>query len=253
MLTAVTKASVASLGERETVAPATADLVTEGSKFEIPVGVSYKRKKTHVDITPDNVFGQVPSLREHGYMHDKRGDYTCTHCQNDFKDKNKTTRHIEQIHAKERFYCNNCAESSTGRDRSKAHLARNEESRGLMCDGCAEECESKDKLTKHEQEMQRALHKEEVVESEALKVEDRTVQTGEEKKPLICNICGKMFTSNQALERHRQIHMNPGDTYDCHTCREGVGQVLSLTEHMYMHDKGGNLTCPKRRKALTVN
>ena len=63
MLTAVTKASVASLGERETVAPATADLETEGSKFEIPVGGSYKRKKTHVDITPDNVFGQVQSLR----------------------------------------------------------------------------------------------------------------------------------------------------------------------------------------------
>ena len=114
-----------------------------------------------------------------------------------------------------------------------------------MCDGCAEECESKNKLAKHEQEMQRALHKEEVVESKALKVEDRTVQTGKEKKPLICNICGKMFTSNEALERQRQIHMNPEDTYDCHTCHEEVGQVLSLTEHRYMHDEGGNLACPK--------
>ena len=101
------------------------------------------------------------------------------------------------------FYCTECTKSSTGRVRLKTHLARHEESRGLMCDGCAEECESKNKLAKHEQEMQRALHKEEVVESEALKVEDRTVQTGEEKKPLICNICGKMFTSNQALERQR--------------------------------------------------
>ena len=75
-----------------------------------------------------------------------------------------------------------------------------------------------------------------MVESEALTVEDRTVQTGEKKKPLNCDICGKMFTSNLELERHRQIYMNPENTFGCHTCNEKVGQRLSLAEHGYMHD-----------------
>ena len=47
--------------------------------------------------------------------------------------------------------------------------------------------------------------------------------------------------------------MNPEDTYDCHKCHEGDGQVPSRAEHMYMHDEGGNLTCPQCGKALTEN
>ena len=83
---------------------------------------------------------------------------------------------------------------------------------------------------------------------------DRARQDGHgEEKPLNCNICGKIFTSNWAVERHMQIHMNPEDTYDCHTCHEEVGQVLSLTEHVYMHDKGGNFTCPQCQKTFTEN
>ena len=53
MLTAVTMASVISLKEIEIVAPATTDLETGGRTFELPVEGRYKKKKTHVDITPD--------------------------------------------------------------------------------------------------------------------------------------------------------------------------------------------------------
>ena len=48
-------------------------------------------------------FKQVLGLAEHVYMHEKCDDYTCPHCQKDFTDKNKTRRHIEQIHAKKGF------------------------------------------------------------------------------------------------------------------------------------------------------
>ena len=50
-----------------------------------------------------------------------------------------------------------------------------------------------------------------------------------------------------------QIHVNPEATYDCQICRQEFEQVLSLTEHVYMHDKGGNHTCPHCQKAFTEN
>ena len=93
--------------------------------------------------------------------------------------------------------------------------------------------------------------KEEMFEANALTLEDGAVQAGEEKKPLECNICGKRFTSNLALKGHMQIHVKPEDTYDCQICHQEVGQVLNLTEHVYMHDKGGDHTCPHCQKDFT--
>jgi uncharacterized Zn-finger protein len=43
-------------------------------------------------------------------------------------------------------------------------------------------------------------------------LEDGAVQAGEEKKPLKCNICGKRFINNLALEGHMEIHVKPEDT-----------------------------------------
>ena len=76
--------------------------------------------------------------------------------------------------------------------------------------------------------------KEEMFETDALTLEGRTVQAGNETKPLEC----KRFLSNLALEGNMQITVNPEATYDCHICRQEFEQVPSLTEHVYMHDKG---------------
>ena len=94
--------------------------------------------------------------------------------------------------------------------------------------------------------------KEEVVEADDLTLEDGAVQTGEVKKPIKCNICGKRFINNLALEGHMKIHVILEDTYDCHICRQDFKQVLGLTEHVYMHDKGGDHTCPHCQKDFTA-
>ena len=92
--------------------------------------------------------------------------------------------------------------------------------------------------------------KEEMFETDALRLEGRTVQAGNETKPLECDICGKRFLNNLALAGHMQ---NPDAIYDCHICRQEFGQVPSLTEHVYMHNKGGNFTCPHCLKTFTRN
>ena len=89
------------------------------------------------------------------------------------------------------------------------------------------------------------------METKALTLEGGAVQAGNETKPLECNICGKRFLSNLALEGHMQIHVNPEATYDCHICRQEFEQVPSLTEHLYMHDKGGSFRCPHCQKTFT--
>ena len=93
--------------------------------------------------------------------------------------------------------------------------------------------------------------KKEMIETDTITLKDGVVQAGEVKKPLNCNICGKRFINNLAPEGHKQIHVKPVDTYDCHICRQDFKQVLSLTEHVYMHDKGGDHTCPHCQKDFT--
>ena len=78
--------------------------------------------------------------------------------------------------------------------------------------------------------------KEEVVESHDVTLEDGAVQTGEVKKPLKCNICGKRFINILALEGHMKIQVKPEDMYGCHICRQDFKQVIGLTEHVYMHE-----------------
>ena len=95
--------------------------------------------------------------------------------------------------------------------------------------------------------------KEEIFEPDALTLEGRTVQAGNETKPLECNIRGKRFLSNLALEGNMQITVRPEATYECHICRQEFEQVPSLTDHVYMHDKGGNLTCPNCQKNFLEN
>ena len=220
-------------------------------------------------------FKQVLSLTEHVYKHDKGGEHTCRHCQKDFTDKNKTRKHIGQIHAKEMFSCNDCPESSTGRDQLSNHMLKHDEAfgpgkanlgraskkldpqvegsykrkktQGVIKPDKASDIKKKE--VKHKAPDETTMPaKEEMVESDALTLEDGAVQTVEEKKPLKCNICGKIFTRILALEGHMQIHVKTEDTYDCH--RE-VGQVLNLTEHVYMHDKGCEHTCPHCKNDFT--
>ena len=93
--------------------------------------------------------------------------------------------------------------------------------------------------------------KEEMFEPEALTLEGQTVQAGNETKPLGCNICGKRFTSNLALEGHMQIHVNPEAIHDCNICHKEFGQLLNLTEHVYIHEKGGNLKSTHCQKDFT--
>ena len=44
--------------------------------------------------------------------------------------------------------------------------------------------------------------KNEISETDAITLKDGVVQAGEVKRPLKCNICGKRFINNFALEGH---------------------------------------------------
>ena len=93
--------------------------------------------------------------------------------------------------------------------------------------------------------------KKEIEKTDAITLKDGEVQAGKLKKHLECNICGKRFINNLALEGHMQIQVDPVDTYVCHICHQDFKQVLSLMEHVYMHDKGGDHTCRHCQKDFT--
>ena len=48
-----------------------------------------------------------------------------------------------------------------------------------------------------------------------------------------------------------EIHVKPEDKYDCHVCSQDVKQALGLTEHVNMHEKCDNDTCPHCQKDFT--
>ena len=231
-------------------------------------------------------FEQLLNLTEHVYMHEKGGNITCTHCQRDFTEPNRIRKHIGQIHEKETSDCNDCTGSSTGRDHLSAHVVKHEEAKDFKCEASGPEkadleraskepdpqvegsCKRKkthgditpDKASdikenevKHKAPDETMMPgKEERIENaEALTLEDGIVQAGEGKKPLECNICGKRFTSNLTLEGHMKIHVSPETTHECYICDQECGQLLNLTEHVYMHEKGGNITCTYCQKDLT--
>ena len=48
-----------------------------------------------------------------------------------------------------------------------------------------------------------------------------------------------------------KTHVKPEDTYDCHICRQDFKQLLGMMEHVYVHDKCGDYTCPHCQKDFT--
>ena len=129
-------------------------------------------------------------------------------CKKTFAENSSIGKHIGQIHARQKFSCTDCTENFTGWDQSSNHMVKHEEASGPGKVDLEVKHKAQDETTRPA--------KEEVVELEALTVEDRTVHAGEKKKPLICNICGKMFTRNQALKRHtRRIVMTVAHAMKC--------------------------------------
>ena len=59
-------------------------------------------------------------------------------------------------------------------------------------------------------------------------------QPREEKGPLTCDKCGRMFDKPWTLERHQQVHLNT-ERFSCSKCDRKFLSSAGLTKHLSKH------------------
>uniref|UniRef100_A0A182JCN0 C2H2-type domain-containing protein n=1 Tax=Anopheles atroparvus TaxID=41427 RepID=A0A182JCN0_ANOAO len=85
-------------------------------------------------------------------------------------------------------------------------------------------------------------------------------QHGEERRKLMCHICGKEFASEAALNVHIKQHVNPDvtksviDRIQCSICNKMIRGKYSLKKHMKdMHSDASNQACTVCGKFIRSN
>ncbi|XP_067004360.2 uncharacterized protein [Anabrus simplex] len=70
----------------------------------------------------------------------------------------------------------------------------------------------------------------------------RHLKRTEEDRPLICDYCGKLFSSENSLSEHVLIHMEQA-LHECRICQKTFTKMSNLTVHMGLHTDVTRFQC----------
>ncbi|XP_034563224.1 histone-lysine N-methyltransferase PRDM9-like [Notolabrus celidotus] len=160
------------------------------------------------------VFKQMPHLRRHKLcVHSNKRPYCCPHCRRSFSQASGLIRH-QLIHRKQVMF----KETDAAADQNE----REESSRS--------------------EHLNPADPPEEAKEVDITGVEENTSTREAETPQSICSDCGKGFTSDAYLRKHKLTVHKGLRPYVCTVCQKCFGQYSDLNRHLRRHqtpNKGG--------------
>ncbi|KAG7213198.1 hypothetical protein KM043_002512 [Ampulex compressa] len=173
-------------------------------------------------------------------LHD--GNYTCDICQTVFEQKSKILRHITSKHSFHRpFKCSACEKTFKYKCDLKAHrLVHQELDTSLLhcCDKCEYRTKTKNNLKSHYIRRHTDDYKFACEHcGKRFKMEwDLKFHIGTHgSSQHMCDICGKFYTSNYSLYKHRKVaHLNDYK-FQCTVCNKRLLTQENLDNHMQQH------------------
>ncbi|XP_076544813.1 uncharacterized protein LOC117601729 isoform X9 [Osmia lignaria lignaria] len=175
-------------------------------------------------------------------LHD--GTYTCDICQTTFEQKSKILRHITSKHSFHRpFKCQTCDKTFKYKCDLKAHkLVHQEIDSSLLhfCDKCDYRTKTKNNLKSHYIRRHTDDYKFACEHcGKRFKMEwDLKFHVGTHSNSQhMCDVCGKFYTSNYSLYKHRKVaHLNEYK-FQCTVCNKRLLTQENLDNHMQQHNR----------------
>lgn len=172
------------------------------------------------------------------------GKYTCDICQATFEQKSKILRHLKGKHSFHRpFKCSTCPKAFKYKCDLKSHcLTHQEIDSNLMhfCDKCDYRSKTRNNLKAHYIRKHTDDYKYFCEHcGKKFKMEwDLKFHIGTHGKlQHMCDICGKFYTSNYSLYKHRKVtHLNDYK-FQCSICNKRLLTQKNLDNHMKQHNK----------------
>lgn len=157
------------------------------------------------------VFKQMPHLRRHKLVvHSNKRPYCCSHCRRSFSHVSGLIRH-QLVHRKQAVR----KSPNPKRILSEAERAEDFES--------AEAVESLNEMNGSENPLDVAAANTSTSEAEIFQ--------------LVCSLCGKSFTKEASLKKHKAVAHGNLRPYACATCQKCFRQSYDLKRHLKKHQK----------------
>ena len=132
-------------------------------------------------------------------------EFVCPHCARSYKHERNLNEHIKESHGsteKSKFPCQVCGYKFSSKFNRKVHM--NEQHGITQFDDCV--------ISKEAKTFSCSICNMVFQRKSNLKAHELT-HTNQEK--FICDECGKQFTSQTILNRHRKVHVAEWPRYDC--------------------------------------
>ncbi|XP_012284562.1 gastrula zinc finger protein XlCGF46.1-like [Orussus abietinus] len=172
------------------------------------------------------------------------GNYTCDICQMSFEQKSKILRHITSKHSFHRpFKCATCSKAFKYKCDLKAHkLVHEDVDSSLLhcCDKCDYRTKTKNNLKSHYIRKHTDDYKFSCEHcGKRFKMEwDLKFHIGTHSNAQhMCDICGRFYSSNYSLYKHRKVaHLNEYK-FQCTVCNKRLLTQENLDSHMLQHNQ----------------
>nr|XP_031846104.1 gastrula zinc finger protein XlCGF46.1-like [Nomia melanderi] len=187
---------------------------------------------------------EKPGQQEDLYKKLHDGTYTCDICQTVFEQKSKILRHITSKHSFHRpFKCAACDKTFKYKCDLKAHrLVHQDIDSSLLhcCDKCDYRTKTKNNLKSHYIRRHTDDYKFACEHcGKRFKMEwDLKFHIGTHgASQHMCDVCGKFYTSNYSLYKHRKVaHLNEYK-FQCNVCNKRLLTQENLDNHMKQHSR----------------
>ncbi|CAL7933992.1 unnamed protein product [Xylocopa violacea] len=210
------------------------ELLPLDNKILLPVKVKEKLQSEEKDCAKE----------EDLYEELLDGTYACNICQTTFEQKSRILRHIFSKHSSHRpFKCSNCDKTFKFKSEVKIHkLLHQDVDSSLLhcCSKCDYRARTKYNLKSHYIRKHTDDYKFGCEHcGKRFKMEwDLKFHTGiHGNSQHMCDICGKFYTSDYSLYKHRKVsHLNEYK-FQCSVCNRKLLTQENLDNHMRQHSK----------------
>ncbi|XP_035828099.1 uncharacterized protein LOC101848996 [Aplysia californica] len=203
-----------------------------------------KHRRTHATAKPHTcehcgkAFKRKDHMRAHMHTHSTEKPFKCSQCSYACNRKYRLRRH-ELSHTEERAHrCKDCGKSFDTEEEVINHAELHAAGFMYECDvdHCAFRCKSKSELKAHAKVHQVFLcEKCSYSCTSAAEFANHKRVHHQEKKELICSVCGYVCDSNKRLKYHMARHENK-TPHSCPHCDYKCSSRSSLTDHLLNHE-----------------